>query len=133
MSHILQRLGEAALAFRKVGEKTLPPIVSRRQAAAIKRQYDAAGKPWPYEHLYPGPAKNDPPYRDMFQKGHKNKIASEQRATDIAKKMDAMPEIVAAYRASQRVKWEEVPLIDRILLSRREIRDKYLKKSLQRR
>lgn len=133
MAHILQRLGEAALMFRQVGQKTLPPIISRRQAAAIKRQYDELGKPWPYAHLFPGPAKNQEPYNGMRQKGHKRLREQESRQAEIEKKMQQMPSIIAEYRASRRIKWEEVPLVDRLLLSRRQIRDKYLKKALQRR
>jgi hypothetical protein len=45
MSHILRRLGEAALQFRKVGEgRYLPPILSRRRALVLRKQFLADGK-----------------------------------------------------------------------------------------
>jgi hypothetical protein len=133
MAHILKRLGEAALQFRQVGNKTLPPIISRREAAALKKQFQAEGKPWPYEHIFPGPAKNDPPYRNMFQKGHKVDKLKEIKAKEIEKKMQEMPALIAEYRKSQRINWDDVPLLDKVLLSRREIRDKYVKRALQKR
>lgn len=45
MSHILRRLGEAALQFRKVGgSKFLPPIISRRRAMVLRKEWLAEGK-----------------------------------------------------------------------------------------
>lgn len=45
MSHILRRLGEAALQFRKVGPaRFLPPILSRRRALVLRKQWLEEGK-----------------------------------------------------------------------------------------
>jgi hypothetical protein len=44
MSHILLRMGEAALQARKAGYKWLPPVLSRRQAMDIRRDWLAQGK-----------------------------------------------------------------------------------------
>lgn len=47
MAHILRRLGRAALQPRRVGTNDniwLPPIISRRQAMDIRREWLAEGK-----------------------------------------------------------------------------------------
>jgi hypothetical protein len=45
MSHVLKRMGEAALKFRKVGNALwLPPLLSRRRALEIRKQWLAEGK-----------------------------------------------------------------------------------------
>ncbi len=45
MSHIIRALGEAALTFRKAGgSKCLPPIISKRRALEIRKQWLAEGK-----------------------------------------------------------------------------------------
>jgi hypothetical protein len=45
MSHILRRLGEAALQFRKVAPgRYLPPVLSRRRALVLRKQWLAEGK-----------------------------------------------------------------------------------------
>ncbi len=55
MSHILLRLGEAALQFRKVGSrKWLPPMIGRRHAMQIRKQWleDGRSVVW-LEHSMP--------------------------------------------------------------------------------
>jgi hypothetical protein len=45
MSHILRRLGEAALQWRKVApNRYLPPVLSRRRALVLRKQWLAEGK-----------------------------------------------------------------------------------------
>jgi hypothetical protein len=45
MAHILRRLGEAALQFRRLESgKVLPPILSRRKAMMLRRDALAEGK-----------------------------------------------------------------------------------------
>jgi hypothetical protein len=47
MAHILRRLGEAALQARRVGSNGniwLPPILSRRQAMEIRKEWLAEGE-----------------------------------------------------------------------------------------
>lgn len=45
MAHILKRLGEAALKARKVNENTwLSPILSRRRAMEVRKQFLEEGK-----------------------------------------------------------------------------------------
>lgn len=62
MSHILRRLGEAALQFRQAGERrVLGPILGRRELKEIRAQWLAEGKGWPYEHIYPGACPCAPP------------------------------------------------------------------------
>lgn len=57
MSHILLRLGEAALQARKVGpRKVIGPILGRKELKDIRLDWLQRGKEWPYEHIYPGEA-----------------------------------------------------------------------------
>lgn len=45
MAHILRRMGEAALQAKKVGGyKWVAPVLSRRQAMDIRKQWLAEGK-----------------------------------------------------------------------------------------
>ena len=44
MSHILKRLGEAELQWRKAGPYLLPPVLSRRRAMDVRRLWLAEGK-----------------------------------------------------------------------------------------
>jgi len=45
MAHILRRLGEAALQFRRLDcGKVLPPILSRRKAMMLRRDVLADGR-----------------------------------------------------------------------------------------
>jgi hypothetical protein len=44
MSHLLLRLGEAALQFRKVQGSWLPPLISRRKAMTIRKAWLEGGK-----------------------------------------------------------------------------------------
>jgi hypothetical protein len=64
MSHILRRMGVAALQFRQAGERrVIGPILGRRQLKDIREQWLAEGKGWPYEDIYPGACALLPPAR----------------------------------------------------------------------
>eukprot|EP00878_Enallax_costatus_P006385 GHUV01006696.1.p1 GENE.GHUV01006696.1~~GHUV01006696.1.p1 ORF type:complete len:133 (+),score=20.24 GHUV01006696.1:226-624(+) len=132
MSHILRRLGDAALKFRQVGpNKFLPPILSRRRALVIRKEWLAQGKEWPYEHIVPGIPKNDPPYNGGKQKGHKRYISQEERQQKITAAMAKMPQLIADYRASRRIPWDSVSPADKLLLTTKQIREKYVYKKLK--
>ncbi|KAF8073236.1 hypothetical protein HT031_000897 [Scenedesmus sp. PABB004] len=132
MSHILRRLGEAALQFRKVGaNKWLPPVLSRRRAMVIRKEWLAQGKEWPYEHLVPGVPKNDPPFNGGKQRGHKRHVSQAERQAKIDAAMAKMPAAIAEYRASRRIPWDAVSPADRLLLTTRQIREKYVYKKLK--
>eukprot|EP00879_Flechtneria_rotunda_P003410 GHRR01003638.1.p1 GENE.GHRR01003638.1~~GHRR01003638.1.p1 ORF type:complete len:133 (+),score=39.51 GHRR01003638.1:135-533(+) len=132
MSHILRRLGEAALQFRRVGpNKYLPPILSRRRALVIRKEWLTDGKEWPYEHIVPGIPKNDPPYNGGKQKGHKRHIIQQERQQKIEAAMAKMPQLIADYRASRRIPWEAVTPADKLLLTIRQIREKYVYRKLK--
>lgn len=132
MSHILRRLGEAALQFRKVGgSKFLPPIISRRRAMVLRKEWLAEGKEWPYEHIVPGKPKNEQPYNNGKQRGHKRFAEQAERQQKIDAAMAKMPQMIADYRASRRIPWDAVTPADKLLLTVRQIREKYVYKKLK--
>lgn len=56
MAHLLRRLGAAALKPRIRGDgRILPAMISTEEAMQLRAQFYAAGQPWPYEDLVPGP------------------------------------------------------------------------------
>ncbi|GBF89103.1 hypothetical protein Rsub_01820 [Raphidocelis subcapitata] len=134
MAHILRRLGEAALQARRVGSNAniwLPPIVSRRQAMEIRHEWLAEGKEWPFEHIVPGLPKNDAPYNAGRQKGHKRDGERAEREARIKAAMQKMPQLIAEYRASRKIPWDDVTPVDKLLMTRRQIREKYVLKKLK--
>ena len=205
MSHILRRMGVAALQFRQAGERrVVGPILGRRQLKGIREQWLAEGKGWPYEDIYPGAcdaprcfsgrrrreraaapagptslpraaaaravpcssctplltlaaaprrarnprrrsprasriagppkAPDAPPYGTAICKGAiKKEAAREARAKHIAECMARMPTLVADFRSSRRVKPEDVTPQDRMLLTAKQIRFKYVFKKLMNR
>jgi len=87
---------------------------------------------WPYEHLVPGTPRNDEPYAAGRQVGHRRRDRqSGERAARVADAMARMPALVAAYRAARRVPWGEVAPADRLLMSPRQIREKYVLRKLK--
>ena len=76
----------------------------------------------------PGTPKNAEPYNGMRQKGHKRDALREERRQRVADAMAKMPQLIAEYRAARKVPWDEVTPVDRLLLTRRQIRDKYVTK-----
>ncbi len=61
-----------------------------------------ACREWPYEHIVPGIPKNDLPYNNGRQKGHKRDIAREERKARIEEAMAKMPQMIAEYRVGER-------------------------------
>lgn len=87
---------------------------------------------WPYEHIIPGLPRNAEPYGGGRQVGHRRREReAEERQQRIADAMARMPTMIAAYRASRRVPWEEVSAADRLLMSARQIREKYVLRKLK--
>jgi hypothetical protein len=55
---------------------------------------------WPYEHIVPGIARNDPPWNGGKQKGHKRAQQVAERQEKIKAAMQRMPQLIADYRVS---------------------------------
>ena len=87
---------------------------------------------WPYEHIVPGIPRNAEPYNGGRQVGHRRRERErEERRARIADAMARMPSLIAAYRAARRVPWEEVTPVDRLLMTARQIREKYVLRKLK--
>lgn len=79
----------------------------------------------------PGIPKNDPPYKNQIRKGElKREAKREARAKHIEECMAKMPQLVADYRNSRRIKWEDVTPADKLLLTTKQIRFKYVYKKM---
>lgn len=57
MAHYLSRFGAAALRPRQGNGIILPPLIQFHDALKLREQFYAAGQPWPFEDIVPGPAK----------------------------------------------------------------------------
>eukprot|EP00775_Hariotina_reticulata_P002979 gene2979-3262_t len=97
----------------------------------LRKQWLAEGKEWPYEHIVPGVAKNDPSFNGGKQKGHKRYLVAEERKKKIEAAMTKMPQLIAEYKASRRIPWDDVSPADKLLLTTKQIRDKYVYKKLK--
>ncbi|KAK9806436.1 hypothetical protein WJX73_007344 [Symbiochloris irregularis] len=100
---LLERLGKAALQPSCIGGFWRKAAVSPRLASRLRRQDIIAGRDWPYSEELPakrygfGLKKGQP-------KGHKWQKAKEHRLLDIEKKLQDMPEKIAAYREHRKLK-----------------------------
>jgi hypothetical protein len=64
--------------------------------------------------------------------GHRRREReADERRQRVADALARMPTLIAAYRASRRVPWEEVTAADRLLMSARQIREKYVLRKLK--
>lgn len=53
---------------------------------------------WPYEHIVPGKPKNEQPYNNGKQRGHKRFAEQAERQQKIDAAMVKMPQMIADYR-----------------------------------
>jgi len=87
---------------------------------------------WPFEHLVPGLPRNAEPYNGGRQVGHRRRERErEERQARVSDAMARMPSLIAAYRAARRVPWDEVTPVDRLLMTARQIREKYVLRKLK--
>lgn len=136
MSYLLQvalRLGDAAFKFRQVSPgRVIGPIISLRQAKLLRKEFAKRGLAWPFDPL-PASAHVNPTALEYpkqgVKKGHvKRDERRNMRAKLIEESMAKMPTLIAEHKASKRVPWEDVTPTDRLLLSARKIKEKYLKR-----
>jgi hypothetical protein len=62
---------------------------------------------WPYEHIVPGIPKNEQPYNNGKQRGHKRFVTQEERQQKIDAAMAKMPQMIADYRVRWCRQWSQ--------------------------
>lgn len=115
MAQWLAKLGAEAFKPQKVNGVWRKAVLSPLAAARLRKQYILEGREWPYEK----PPSEPKPIKC---KGHKHDKLKAQRVATIEKNMEEMPQRIAAYRESRKLK--DVSLLDRLLMTSKEIRAK---------
>lgn len=109
-----------------------PSYTPKPKPPPPQQQQPQNNREWPYEHIVPGIPRNAEPYNGGRQVGHRRRERErEERKARIADAMARMPSLIAAYRAARRVPWEEVTAADRLLMTARQIREKYVLRKLK--
>mmetsp|Transcript_7103 Transcript_7103/g.15565 ORF Transcript_7103/g.15565 Transcript_7103/m.15565 type:complete len:137 (-) Transcript_7103:738-1148(-) len=130
MAHLLRRFGVAALKPREADGKLIPAMITFREAMRLREQFYRDGLKWPYEDVVPG-TPQPPPGADTYLKRQQEKAQKRaQREKEIKAAMAKMPQMIEEYRALRRLDWQEVTPLDKLTLSPRQIREKYVKKRL---
>ncbi|BDA51115.1 hypothetical protein COCOBI_17-3350 [Coccomyxa sp. Obi] len=121
MASALKKFGEAALKPRLVNGIWHKPKVSARKAADLKKAALFEGREWPYPEEEKKPNKRGfGQYKAL--KGHKHEKEQAIREEKIAENLADMPNKIAAYRESRKLK--EGSLMDRLLSGVKERRMK---------
>jgi hypothetical protein len=68
--------------FAPLSQPTLTPSPASR-TITYTTSHACTQRDWPYEHIVPGIPKNDLPYRDGRQKGHKREVERRDRQARI--------------------------------------------------
>nr|8A22_AJ Chain AJ, mL64 [Polytomella magna]8APN_AJ Chain AJ, mL64 [Polytomella magna]8APO_AJ Chain AJ, mL64 [Polytomella magna] len=118
-AHYLQRFGEAAL----------PPLVPFSEALKIREEAYKLGQVWPFEHVVPGVPKAPNATAYLERKKQKEEKRT-KRAKEINDALAKMPQLIADYKAARKIDWAEVSIIDKLTLSKKQIREKYVKRRL---
>ncbi|GAX83245.1 hypothetical protein CEUSTIGMA_g10671.t1 [Chlamydomonas eustigma] len=133
MAHILRRLGQSALLPTKgeLGEILSPPVIKFEDAMKLREQFYRDGLKWPYEHIVPGNPQ-PPPGAALYLERRKQKQEKRlERQKEIAAAMAKMPKLIEEYKASRKLNWDEVSLIDKLTLSQGQIKEKYIRRNGQ--
>eukprot|EP00887_Chlorella_sp_A99_P001232 scaffold14.g1232.t1 len=120
MAELLKKLGSAALKPRQVGEVWHKASISAKRAAKLRKEALLAGREWPFD----APEEGKPHPYDRKLKGHKWDKTKEARQAAIQEKLAGMDERIAAHRAARRDYLQGVSLLDRLLLTPKQIREK---------
>ncbi|KAL4422994.1 hypothetical protein ABPG77_005474 [Micractinium sp. CCAP 211/92] len=115
---LLSKLGRAAVTFNRVGEGSWrKPAISAKNLARLRREALLAGEEWPYDKPAAEVQRRKP-------KGHKHDREKPLREAAIQKKLAEADKRIAEYRAAQHAPMREASLVDRILLTPKQIREK---------
>lgn len=103
----------------------------RRDASSVAATAPSANQLSNACPLPAGVSKNETPYEGQVRRGQiKREAHREARAKHIEECMAKMPDLIEEYRASRRVKWEDVSAADKMLLNAKQIRFKYVYKRM---
>lgn len=108
---LLKKLGEAALKPQKVNGLWRKPAISAKNVARLRRESLLAGEQWQFEE-----EKKPRPYKKP--KGHKVDRLKQIRLVEIEENMKNMPQKIAKYRESQKLK--DTSYMDKLLLTTKE-------------
>jgi hypothetical protein len=109
-----------------------PQLSTRSHPPPPSSKQPNRNREWPFEHLVPGLPRNAEPYNGGRQVGHRRRERErEERQARVSDAMARMPSLIAAYRAARRVPWDEVTPVDRLLMTARQIREKYVLRKLK--
>ncbi|KAI7842612.1 hypothetical protein COHA_003716 [Chlorella ohadii] len=114
---LLEKLGQEALRFRPVAGSWHKPAISAKNAARLRKETLAEGGEWAYERAAE-------PARRRKPKGHKHDREKPLREAEIARKLEQADQRIADYRAAQHAPMREASLMDRLLLTPKQIRQK---------
>ncbi|KAI3437914.1 hypothetical protein D9Q98_000359 [Chlorella vulgaris] len=116
MAHLLAKLGEAAIKWQRTQSGVWrKPAISAKNLARLRRETLLEGGEWPYEKPVVETKRRKP-------KGHKHDREKPQREAAIQKKLEVVDERIAEYRKSQHEAMREASLMDRVLLTPKQIR-----------
>lgn len=130
MAHLLYRFGARALLPKNIGDKRLPPMISRDNALKLREQFYAAKQQWPYEHIVPGVPKLPPGSQQYLARQQAKQEKRAARAKEIQDALSKMPKLIGDYRESRRLDLSEVSQLDKLTLSRGQMYEKYVKRRL---
>ncbi|KAL4451957.1 hypothetical protein ABPG75_007619 [Micractinium tetrahymenae] len=115
---LLSKLGSAAISFTRVGEGVWhKPAISAKNLARLRREALLAGEEWAHDKPAAEVKRRKP-------KGHKHDREKPLREAAIQKKLAEADKRIADYRAAQHAPMREASLMDRILLTPKQIRQK---------
>eukprot|EP01023_Acetabularia_acetabulum_P063121 TRINITY_DN7889_c0_g1_i11.p2 TRINITY_DN7889_c0_g1~~TRINITY_DN7889_c0_g1_i11.p2 ORF type:complete len:148 (+),score=6.33 TRINITY_DN7889_c0_g1_i11:79-522(+) len=118
--------GEWAMKARKINGEWKGPLIRKRWQGLLRRECRLRGEEWPYEHIYPGIKK---PKTQVFPKGTKYELARPDKRAEIEKNLTEMDQRMEEARARRRLStvYGSIPLVDRLFMTRRQLKDKYVR------
>ncbi|PSC70680.1 hypothetical protein C2E20_5883 [Micractinium conductrix] len=114
---LLAKLGSAAVKWTATkGGAWIKPSISAKNVARLRREALVAGEEWTYDKPAAEPAKRRRP------KGHKHDREKPLREAAIQAKLAEADKRIADYRVAYHATMREASLMDRILLTPKQIR-----------
>lgn len=113
---VLEKLGKDALRAHFVNGSWRKAAISAKNQARLRREALLDGRPWVGDEIRP---PSDPPKRRK-PKGHKHDREALVRQQTIQKNLEAMPQKIAEYRESRKLK--EGSILDQLTMTPSERR-----------